>query len=257
VKLLPWQLGGLLAFPPTLNYASLFFLFLPNCSGCCLLPVCASPTLRLSSRLLLRVSCWMVPPALGTGRRAVRSEAEVQSHQRGAWPCSQWHDLAVSAPARGRSTSLRSYAFLACNPCRSCAASTSDPSASSVRTELNKNNVPLPFSFWGLFACNPPVVTLNVRPAPRAGDGQMRSAGQDPARGQTPESGVANDAHGSKKLRVLSVRSRAPPAPLRPLRTARIPKDPSCKSHLKSEHGSATWHVKCVQQPRWIRAITK
>lgn len=94
----------LLSYRYSVTHLFSSFVFLPNCFGCRLLTVLVSPTLRLFSGLFFCISCWNMPSALVTARRAVRSEAEVQSDQWGAWPCSQWHDLFVictSGGARG------------------------------------------------------------------------------------------------------------------------------------------------------------
>lgn len=82
MKLLTWQLCGFFAFMPLLNYASLlFFCFPPQ-----LLWLLPSACLRLSSCAPLPLDCFSAflaerASALGTDRRALRSEAEVQSDQ--------------------------------------------------------------------------------------------------------------------------------------------------------------------------------
>lgn len=110
MELLTRQLCGCFAFLLILNYASVFFFcFPPNCFGCCCLLPLRSPPVASSPPC---ISCWPVAAALVPDRWALRSEAEVQSHQWGARPCPQRHDLFVTCPCVGTRGNSPSLCFL-------------------------------------------------------------------------------------------------------------------------------------------------
>lgn len=129
------------------------FVFPSNCFGCAAfcLPALCCPRFPPGCSVPLPLT------HTSAGRWAVRSEAEVQSNQRGARPRAQWYDLPVVCTSWGCSICWPLMLSWSVIPAALCSPK-GDPSVFSVRTALNKSQIPLPFSFWAFFPYNPPKI---------------------------------------------------------------------------------------------------